>query len=306
MLASVSKGTMKQYKTAYNHWIMFCNKHNFNPFDVSILNVIDFLTLKFKEGLSYASLNSYRSAISLILGPHVGEDYRVKRFFRGVFQLKPNVPKYSETWNPEIVLKYLNTLYPNELLSLEILTKKCVTLLALVTAHRVQTLSLIKLDNIYKHETDIRIRIPDHIKTSGPGKNQPVLLLPYFNENVNICPARSLEVYIQKTEKLRRVAHKTLFITHKAPHGPASSQSISRWIKDMLRASGIDVNTFSAHSTRHAATSSAAKEGVNIETIRKMAGWTSGSNMFAKHYNRPLVQDASSFSRAICSSHLGL
>ncbi|CAH0731008.1 unnamed protein product, partial [Brenthis ino] len=61
---------------------------------------------------------------------------------------KPSQPKYSITWDPSIVLNYLSAQWPHEGLDLEILSKKVITLLALVTAHRVQTLALIKIPNI--------------------------------------------------------------------------------------------------------------------------------------------------------------
>lgn len=87
-----------------------------------------------------------------------------------------------------------------------------------------------------------------------------------------------------------------MFITHKR----AMSQSISRWIKNMLAASGIDVATLSAHSTRHAATSSARAAGLSVDAIRKAAGWTVNSQAFAKFYNRPIVVE--NFARSIIDS----
>ncbi|CAG7822654.1 unnamed protein product, partial [Allacma fusca] len=41
--------------------------------------------------------------------------------------------------------------------------------------------------------------------------------------------------------------------------------------------------------TRHAATSAAARKRVNIEVIRKAAGWTSSSSTFANFYELPIV-----------------
>lgn len=146
MLASLSDKSRKQYDSALKQWCVFCREQEINPISASIPMIISYLTIKFKEGLSYSSLNSIRSALSLIIGPHVGVDDRMKRFFRGIFKLRPKKPKYEEVWDPCIVLNYLSTLYPNTSLSLEVLTKKMVTLLALVTAHRVQTLSLILVE----------------------------------------------------------------------------------------------------------------------------------------------------------------
>lgn len=101
------------------------------------------------------------------------------------------------------------------------------------------------------------------------------------------------------TNDIRPLNNKNLFLTFKPPHKTASSQSISRWIKQVLAVSGVDVASFSAHSTRHAATSAARAAGLSLDVIRKTAGWTANSQTFARFYNRPLVAE-SSFARTVC------
>lgn len=171
-------------------------------------------------------------------------------------------------------------------------------LLALCTAHRVQTLSLIKVDQIKIQSDGIKIVITNLIKTSGPGRDQPVLFLPKFRENINICPATALEDYLTKTKDIR-MQNSNLFLTCIRPYKNATAQTISKWIKAVLSESGVDTTLFRAHSTRHASTSAANAAGVSIDIIRKTAGWTSSSYTFAKFYNRPIV-DASEYARSVC------
>nr|CAH7760217.1 unnamed protein product [Callosobruchus chinensis] len=91
--------------------------------------------------------------------------------------LRPPQPKYSFTWDPQIVLNYLKTLYPLESLNLEKSTYKLVMLLALETRHRSQTLMKINIDNnINIMQSVIYIKISGRIKTSGPNKPQPLLI----------------------------------------------------------------------------------------------------------------------------------
>lgn len=86
----------------------------------------------------------------------------------GRLQLRTPLPRYNETWDPAVVLNYLSGWYPNDDLSLEKVSEKLVTLLALITAHRVQTLALIKINNIKKYSNEkIVIHIPDKIISSG-------------------------------------------------------------------------------------------------------------------------------------------
>lgn len=259
----------------------------------------------FDKGAHYGTINSHKSAISLILGSSYLNNEIVKRFMKGVFHLRPPGPKYNLTWDPAIVLSKLGEMWPNDSLDLESLSKKLCTLLALVTAHRVQTLSLIQLKNInIIEDTEIVIKIPDRIKTTRLNSTQPMLKLPFFNENPKICPARCLISYVRKTSTLRTSNQDKLFISVRKPHSNISSQRLSQWIKDTLKMSGLDTSIFTGHSTRHAATSKAKTLGISLDVIRKTAGWTDSSSVFAKFYNRDIVVDnLNTFSEAILSSH---
>lgn len=198
------------------------------------------------------------------------------------------MPRYSATWDTSVVLNFLIQWYPNEGLTLEKLSKKLITLLALSTAHRMQTFSKIKISNITFTDNQVLIKIDDLIKTSRIGSLQPILVLPFFTEKIQICPVLTLKTYLDKTQNLRN-NHDYLFTSIRRPHGPVTSQTLSRWVKDILRCSGIDVSLFSAHSTRHASASMAHSLGVNLDTIRKTAGWSGSSNTFGKFYQRVII-----------------
>jgi len=250
-------------------WWLFCKDKKLSFYEAEITDIIRFLTEKHDRGASYGSLNSMRSAISLILGPEIGKNEIIQRFFKGISKLRPPKPKYESTWDPKIVLDYFRNL-KNEDLPLDWLSKKLITLLALVTAQRIQTLALIDIRNIVTKVKFIEIKIPETIKTSNPRRNQPTLILPFFEKNLNICPADTLKCYLHRTKELRKGTN--LFISFKKPFKRASTQTLSRWVKDCLGESGIDTESFSAHSTRHASTSTAKQRGVNIDVIRKSAG----------------------------------
>lgn len=191
MLASLSRNTYAQYNVGIKAWINFCKSQNYDYYNSSVSIIIDFLTESFHKGAKYGTLNSYRSALSLLLGD-ILQDEKIKRFMKGVFRLRPSNPKYNITWDTNLVLNYLSTLWPNENLDLKTLSKKTVTLLALVTAHRVQTLSLVKICNIMFNDFGIIIKVPDIIKTTRVNAVQPLLKLPFYNSRPEICPVRCL------------------------------------------------------------------------------------------------------------------
>lgn len=99
-----------------------------------------------------------------------------------------------------------------------------------------------------------------------------------------------MKKYQDITKDLRTPDCDILFLTYKKPHGPATKQTLSRWVKDTLRAADVDTSVFTAHSTRHASTSAALRKGLSYETIRTSAGWSKESSIFAQFYNRPISE----------------
>lgn len=87
-------------------------------------------------------------------------------------------------------------------MSLEMLSTKFATSLALVTGHRMQTLALIKLDNIEKCQNAIHIKISDPIKTWGRNKKQLLFVSPTYEKNKNVCAKTTLEAYIEEFAKV--------------------------------------------------------------------------------------------------------
>ena len=75
---------------------------------------------------------------------------------------------------------------------------------------------------------------------------------------------------------------KYLFLTHRKPFRRASTQTISRWVKNVMKISGIDTNKFKTHSTRHASTSAVFRAGLSIDTIKEAAGWSKKLQVFCE------------------------
>lgn len=302
MVSSVSKGTLKQYDTCFRRWWSFTISRNASPYTYNLTVILEFLNSLFLEGKTYSLLNSHRSALSFIFQIGDKDMKLISRYLKGIYNERPSKPKYNYTWDPHPVLLYLSSLFPLEELSLKSLTVKLCTLLALVSGHRMQTFSKIKIDNITHQQEKIEIFIKDRLKTSGPRNQQPVLLLPFFTENPRLCVASTLTAYIAKTNGLRPKGEDTLLLTVKRPHHAASSQTISRYVKMGLAASGIDTSVYTAHSTRHASTSAAFRAGVDIDAIRRTAGWTKTSHTFCRFYNRPLMPDPQTFAQGVLQS----
>ena len=178
-LSSIDKSTLRQYATSLKQWQEFCTRKNLDFFEVKTKHFLKFLVERYNAGASYGILNSCRSAISLVSKTKIGEHPNVKRVMKGVFRQRPPRPKYESTWDVSIVLEYLEKFNERDL-DLEKITLKTVMLLALSTAQRAQTITKIRLSNIKRVPDGLEIRIPDLLKTSGPGRFQSVLQLPFL------------------------------------------------------------------------------------------------------------------------------
>lgn len=204
---------------------------------------------------------------------------------RGIYRVRPSGPRYSFTWDPQPVLKHLEAIDNSNLIQV---AKKLLTIFLLATAHRLQTISLIRISGIRFSDSGVQILITDAIKTSAVNRPQPLISVPYFSENPSLCLAKTLKTYLHMTSTVRN-DQDFLFLTLRKPVRVASKQTLGRWVKDVLQAAGIDTSIFKPHSTRHAASSTAHRLGISIDTIRQSAGWTAGSTVFARFYNRPLI-----------------
>lgn len=292
IIQSWRDGTKKQYQVYLKKWADFCIARGRDPLHLDLHSGIEFLTSLFQQGLRYSALNTARSALSslsTILGQGTfGVNPIVKRFVRGVFNIRPSRPRYSSTWDVNLVLEFMKENWTLAKISLKHLSLKLVMLLALVTGQRGQTLLLIDIKNMRVTSNAVEFAIPDPVKTSGPGKTQPVLTLPIYKQDLNLCVGATLAKYIEKTAVLR---HSTkLLISFVKPHKPISRDTLSRWLLQVMTLAGVDTKIFKAHSTR-AASASAAHKHVPIDTILNTVGW-SNANTFAKYYHKRIVTSA--------------
>lgn len=257
-----------------------------------MINIVEFLTGLHKKGLGYSAINTAKSAISsfvyIVSNVQVGNHILIKQYMKGIFHLRPALPKYNYTWSVSNVLKSLACLYPLEELSLKQLSMKLVTLLALTTGQRCQTLYYMDLHNICLSHSFVKIRIGDLLKNTRVGKHLDEIFIAAYPEK-KLCVLETLKRYIDVTKNLRGDVTK-LFISVQKPHKMVTKSTIARWIKETLAAAGINILEFTAHSTRGASTSAAAGK-VPIDTILRTAGWTKDC-VFRKFYKRPVLNDS--------------
>ena len=194
------------------------------------------------------------------------------------------------------VLRYLQSMGPNESLSLRLLTKKLATLLALVLAHCCSDLGRLSLEGRKYSLEGAVLKCTGLAKQARPGKQGSLRPVAY-SEDPLLCPVSCLKQYEKATSAFRGKEGQ-LFLGMVSPHRPVTT---SRWLKQAIVASGIS-SEFTAHSTRGAACTAAAMNGVTIREVMARAGWSS-QDTFSKHYYRPskAAQVAAEFGTPVLS-----
>lgn len=298
ILASWRSGTQRQYQTYINKWLKYCCERELDSLHPSVADVIQFFTTLFEKDLSYSSLNTARSALSTIItvdGMSIGSHPLVVRFLKGVFNLRPPVPRYKEVWDVSIVLRFLKTLSPVASLSLKNPTLKLVMLLSLVTAQRGQTLHLLDINLMSIYDSSIVFTFNKPLKQSNPRTQVKPLVLKAYTHDESLCVFSTLKEYLHRTETLR-VTGSQLLISFQKPHEAVSRDTISRWIRTAMQMSGINLDVYKAHSTRAASVSAAHRTQVPIQEILSKAGWSSAQT-FAIYYDKNLDTSESSASQ---------
>ena len=219
-----------------------------------------------------------------------------------MFNERPAGSRYNNTWDVDIVLKYLKTLHPVGDISLKLLTLKLNALLALVSAQRVQTLVSLSTASMAILPDRVKFTVTSLLKTSSPTNGPVVIQVSRFTESQPLCPYRVLLEYLNRTCAVcESTGVSDLLLSYVKPFKPTSTDTCARWLKMVLAASGIDTDTSTAHSYRGATTSKAFAHGVSLDVILKTANWSSEST-FCRFYRKDILSCSDSFSNVILTT----
>ena len=267
MEASWRPRTRKQYSSYLAKWELYCGKRDINPFCPSVTEGINFLGELFNQGIGYSGLNTARSALSTIVvlsnNASFGTHPLVCRFMKGVFEMRPSLPRYKDIWDVSTVLEYLKTLHPPEDLTLKELTLKLTMLLALLSAQRCQTLQALSIGNMVLTDEKCSFHFSKPLKTSRPGKHLDPPVVTSFTPDASLCVITILQAYLNKTQTLRGNCEQ-LLISFQKPYKGVTIDTISRWLRIVLKLAGIDTAKFTGYSTRAASTSAANRTNIPI------------------------------------------
>lgn len=295
MICSTRKSTNKLYDTYIVQFKQFCLSQNKDFLHADVQTGLEFLCYLFNvKPRGYSVMNTARSALSQVIatGTSVsfGKHPDVVRFMQGIFNTKPPVPRYVDIWDPDKVLNLFLSWSPAQKLSLQLLTLKTLVLLLLVTSQRSQIIQKINISDMKVSKNSYQFYLmPQDIKQGRPNYKQEVVKISKYPINKKLCPYHYMECYLERVSQNRGTCE-SVFLTLSEPHKRPSQDTVSRWIKKVLKHAGIDISAYSAGSTRAASSSKAHKSGVAIDFILKKGGWTQSST-FGKYYKKPIHKD---------------
>lgn len=292
LLTGWSKGTNTAYQSGWKRWSGWCARREVNPISCGIQPFLSFITSLFQEGLKYRTINTIRSAVSSthqpVEGSPIGQHPLVKQLMKGVYNSRPPLPRYTHTWDVNVVLKHIKNLGENKNLSRKILSCKLVVLMAITSANRISELQALDLRFRYYKTNGVLFRLASLTKKRQLGAPLKECFFASFPENEDLCVVQCLKQYETLTESCRKIVPEKaapLFLSYVKPYSPVTSQRLAHWVKDLLTEAGVDTQMFKAHSTRGATTSAALKRGLHIKDILEMADWSREST-FKKFYCR--------------------
>ena len=108
------------------------------------------------------------------------------------------------------------------------------------------------------------------------------------SDNKSLCVVTTIDEYIKLTVNWREGAKTQLLLGYIKPHVEVSSSTVSRWIKEILRFSGIDFTTFKEHFTWAAPSSKVGNSDLSVSDILNRGSWSQKS-IWQRFYNKPII-----------------
>ena len=244
----------------------------------TIYDILAYLTSMFD--LAYHSISAAKSVPSGMLHisgvTAISEHPLIIHLLKGIFHVRPQ-QRYVLIWDTDLVLSYLKNLGSSES-SLKFLSLKTLTLLTLIAGQCVSTVHQFRISQMQTTPSLIIFNIPGLLKHSRHMKRGSPIPFHAFPRDADLCPVATINQYLTAQATLaNNELHDALLLCYRKPHGPATKDTLARWVHSILKLSGVNTDTFTAHSCRPASTSKAMSSGVASDVILKAGQWSADS-----------------------------
>jgi hypothetical protein len=226
----------------------------------------------------------------MLLGKKLGEDPVVSEDVKGVSKANPDLPHYTDTWDPALISSWCTKAGPNAGLDYYTLVGKVGVLLALTGLRGGDQMNInLEISKIPEICGNCMLACTSkEAKLADKGYiMQEVEAVP---SNALICPWAAVHELMHRRPK--KADPKTFFVLVKGT--PMSRDWLRKCMKKVMLAAGIP-DEFKPHSCRVAGASKALEAKVPEAIVRHRFRWSMTSRTFDLHYNRakpdlPLAQ----------------
>ena len=121
------------------------------------------------------------------------------------------------------------------------------------------------------------------------GQKPTIFEFVAFSQDKDLCVVSALDEYLNRTEGWRRVNNETqLLLSYIRPHKQVEPSTISGWLKNVPKSSGINVSLFTAQSTGSAATLKPSAPGLSLIEILERGTWSNKST-WQRFYKKDII-----------------
>ena len=309
----VRSSSTRVYQGKWKAFVEWCQDRQLTPEEVTIPEVASFFHyLRKSKKISLSAVKGYRAALNQVFSlkdMDLAKSSEISMLFKHFKKSCPPREVRSPAWDVALVLSSLRgpPYEPLREAHLKDLTLKTIFLLALASSKRVGELHAISYKVSHsKGWNEITFTfIPEFVaKNQDPSKTDPrfwsfsVPSLEDFvggeEDELTLCPVRAVRTYLKRT-KHRRPECKRLFVSTKESQNQITKNSISYWVKEVIRRAyekGHSVPPKAkAHELRAVGTSLVFKKNLSINQILQAGTWKS-QNTFTSFYLKEIMLES--------------
>ncbi|KAJ8024145.1 hypothetical protein HOLleu_36791 [Holothuria leucospilota] len=292
------RSTITTYDSRLEKFFDWAEHHSVDPLEAPVNALCSFFVSLFDEGKQVSTIKNYRSAIASVHsgfsdGSTVGSNQTILTLLKGMFNKRPPRRRLAPSWSiNEVLSSFSSSPYePIQNSPLDALTKKTIFLVAAASSRRRSEIHALSVKPGFIRFTPDGVHLlpnpsflaknqsesfsPDHIFLPSMSTTSSV------REDRFICPVRALKWYIEKTKSIRK--SDALFLIPRSPYTPASKDTISRWLVEIIAPFAAPDDSPKAHDVRAHASSIAWFRGVPLQDIMRAASWKTPSTFVASY-----------------------
>lgn len=301
------RSTITTYDSRLEKFFDWAEHHSVDPLEAPVNALCSFFVSLFDEGKQVSTIKNYRSAIASVHsgfsdGSTVGSNQTILTLLKGMFNKRPPRRRLAPSWSiNEVLSSFSSSPYePIQNSPLDALTKKTIFLVAAASSRRRSEIHALSVKPGFIRFTPDGVHLlpnpsflaknqsesfsPDHIFLPSMSTTSSV------REDRFICPVRALKWYIEKTKSIRK--SDALFLIPRSPYTPASKDTISRWLVEIIAPFAAPDDSPKAHDVRAHASSIAWFRGVPLQDIMRAASWKTPSTFVASYLTNVVSPEA--------------